>query len=101
MGRIRTIKPRFKKGCIPADTRVAIAERMGVGPGQQRSVGCAKCGATGTIRRWMGYRGKPIKWTTFDDLELDHIVAESKGGSHHPDNIQLLCRFCNRSKGCK
>jgi hypothetical protein len=32
------------------------------------------------------------------NLEFDHIVPVSKGGSSELDNIQLLCRSCNRSK---
>lgn len=33
------------------------------------------------------------------DLELDHIVPLSKGGAHAVDNFQLLCSWCNKSKG--
>lgn len=33
-----------------------------------------------------------INWT------IDHIVPISRGGTHWPDNIQLLCSFCNNSK---
>ena len=32
-------------------------------------------------------------------LEVDHIIARSKGGTDHPDNLQLLCPSCNRIKG--
>jgi len=35
------------------------------------------------------------------NLEYDHIKPYSKGGKNIPDNIQLLCRKCNRSKGAK
>lgn len=31
-------------------------------------------------------------------FEVDHIIALSRGGSHHLSNLQLLCRPCNRSK---
>ena len=31
-------------------------------------------------------------------LEYDHIVPFSCGGSNLPSNIQLLCQRCNRSK---
>lgn len=32
------------------------------------------------------------------DLEFDHIEAFSKGGITTLDNLQLLCRKCNRKK---
>ncbi len=33
------------------------------------------------------------------NLEVDHIVPRSKGGTDHIDNLQLLCGQCNRVKG--
>ena len=33
------------------------------------------------------------------NLEVDHIIARAKGGTDHPDNLQLLCGSCNRIKG--
>lgn len=33
------------------------------------------------------------------NLEIDHIIARSKGGTDHLDNLQLLCGHCNRVKG--
>lgn len=33
-----------------------------------------------------------------DDLTQDHVVPLSKGGPHHPSNIQPLCRKCNERK---
>jgi 5-methylcytosine-specific restriction endonuclease McrA len=35
------------------------------------------------------------------DPTVDHIVPLFRGGSNWPDNIQLLCRPCNESKGAK
>ncbi len=34
-------------------------------------------------------------------LEIDHILAVTRGGSNDPSNLQLLCRRCNASKGTR
>jgi 5-methylcytosine-specific restriction endonuclease McrA len=34
-------------------------------------------------------------------FSVDHIVPLSRGGSSLPDNLQLLCRSCNPSKGAQ
>jgi hypothetical protein len=31
--------------------------------------------------------------------EVDHIIPVSKGGLHHPDNLQVLTKYDNQSKG--
>ena len=33
------------------------------------------------------------------NLEVDHIIARSQGGTDHLENLQLLCGHCNRVKG--
>ena len=33
------------------------------------------------------------------NLEVDHLIAKSVGGTDHIDNLQLLCGHCNRVKG--
>ena len=35
----------------------------------------------------------------FKIFEVDHIIPQSRGGTDHPDNLQLLCGHCNRTKG--
>ena len=32
-------------------------------------------------------------------FEVDHIIAQKKGGTDHIENLQLLCGNCNRIKG--
>ena len=32
-------------------------------------------------------------------LEVDHVIARSRGGTDHLDNLQLLCGNCNQVKG--
>lgn len=35
------------------------------------------------------------------DLTLDHIVPISKGGTSKSENLQTLCKICNKEKGEK
>ena len=35
----------------------------------------------------------------FKNMTIDHIIPQSKGGTNHPENLQLLCNFCNSAKG--
>ena len=37
----------------------------------------------------------------FKVMEVDHVLPQSRGGTDHSDNLQLLCSHCNRSKGNK
>lgn len=78
-----------------------------------RNYRAAKRGAEGShtkldverIYRLQGERcaacGEPVARSGKNRFHVDHIVALSRGGSNNPDNIQLLCRFCNLSKGPK
>lgn len=35
----------------------------------------------------------------FQNFTIDHVVPQSKGGTDHIDNLQLLCAACNSKKG--
>lgn len=38
---------------------------------------------------------------TPSSAEVDHIIAHSKGGQDRLDQVQVLCRRCNQSKGSR
>ena len=63
-----------KKKKIPYETRRKVFERD--------KYRCCHCGG-------------------YEDLTIDHIVPESKGGAHEIGNFQTLCRSCNSKKGVK
>jgi len=44
-------------------------------------------------------RGACVNCGRGESLEYDHIIPLSRGGATSVNNLQLLCRPCNRSKG--
>jgi len=48
---------------------------------------------------WRRDSGRCVKCGSKENLEYDHIIPLSKGGSNTARNIQLLCETCNRAKG--
>ena len=66
---------RVERGKVSNKMRFAIYQRDGYR--------CRICGRT----------------NRFDDLEIDHIKPIAKGGKSTPDNLQTLCKRCNKEKG--
>lgn len=59
---------------------------------------CAMCGAGPSVipLNYDGVRTLHVPGAIC--LEMDHIVSQRCGGSHHPDNLQTLCNSCNARK---
>lgn len=45
--------------------------------------------------------GKCVYCKSVENIEYDHITPVSRGGESTEDNLQLLCRSCNRAKRSK
>ena len=53
---------------------------------------CALCGVHCVFRKNDRYDRRP------DLAEIDHIIPRAAGGGRGANNLQLLCRRCNRAK---
>jgi 5-methylcytosine-specific restriction endonuclease McrA len=86
------------KARIPHYLRVAVAIRD--------EFTCQNCGEVGDFcleaGRVLGKEKEAVNWdcTLYRriPMEIDHIIPKSKGGKAKLDNLQLLCRKCNRKK---
>ena len=73
IGKKKTVKRKpAKRKHIPKAVRDAVMERD--------NYTCVYCGST-------------------NNPELDHNEAHANNGSNEIDNLQVLCRSCNRRKG--
>jgi len=50
---------------------------------------------------WMRDNGVCVECQSPENIEYDHIHPISKGGNSNLENVQLLCRPCNRKKRAK
>lgn len=86
----------YKKKPVPMPERVRLASKYGACPWKKPvKVKCANCDYVGTVEF---YRPSYV-W--FIGLEMDHIIPEVDGGQGVAENLQLLCRTCNRKKSAK
>lgn len=44
------------------------------------------------------YLSSCVSCGSIENIEADHIIPISRGGTHSEGNLQPLCQFCNRSK---
>jgi 5-methylcytosine-specific restriction endonuclease McrA len=47
---------------------------------------------------WMRDGGRCPQCGAQDELQFDHIIRVTMGGSSSPENLQILCSPCNRRK---
>lgn len=47
---------------------------------------------------WRRDHGRCSQCASRENLEFDHVIPVSKGGSNTARNVQLLCQVCNRRK---
>jgi len=85
-----------KRPHMPADFRVGLARRHGVGPGESAEVPCYWCDKTGQIV-WPAGLSTP----SFVDLEIDHLIPIARQGRQVLSNLALACPGCNRERGAQ
>jgi 5-methylcytosine-specific restriction endonuclease McrA len=89
---------------LAEETKQIIRSRIGYWVSREKTVSWLttidRIGNRRTPRR--GLLKKSCEWPGCDnetELELDHKFPYSLGGEENDENIQTLCKWCNRVKG--
>lgn len=79
------------------DTLARMAKRQLLAPQEEASSRHIPQNVKQSV--WQRDQGKCVQCGATSYLEFDHIIPFSKGGASSVNNVQLLCRKCNLSKG--
>jgi hypothetical protein len=87
------------------DTEVKIAKRQLLPPGNMFQQQASRAIPQHIISQvFQMYNGRCAECGAFGkgvDLQIDHRIPFSKGGSNDIGNLQLLCGVCNKKKGAR
>ena len=71
----------------------------------EKGMNCAECGLEGSFFALERDKGGGMHLDLYGRNEtqdvmmtIDHIHPSSKGGKHHVDNFQTMCKICNEKK---
>jgi Holliday junction resolvasome RuvABC ATP-dependent DNA helicase subunit len=99
LGTLRTLRDyaTVKPVALPLTSGAVVAA---LGPITATDGGQERLVIPSTVRRevWRRDGGKCVKCGSRENLEYDHIIPVSRGGSNTARNIELLCEKCNRAK---
>lgn len=75
-----------------------VAKRLALTPGQRDTRSIPQ---EVKAEVWQRDGGKCVECGDSHYLEFDHVIPLSRGGATSAQNLQILCRACNRSKGAR
>ncbi|CAO5239692.1 TerD family protein [Frankia sp. AgKG'84/4] len=75
-----------------------VARRQVIAPGSRASRAIPQAVKA---QVWRRDRGVCVECGGGEHLEFDHVIPFSRGGASSVNNLQLLCRGCNRAKGAR
>ncbi len=96
-GTYRVADPEYAGTVVETVARMSRREILQKGSGRDTRVVPQDVKAT----VWQRDGGRCVECGSDSYLEFDHVIPHSKGGATSVNNLQLLCRGCNLSKGAR